>query len=81
MNVTIIICTTRGPWEEKFKPTTTIKQLLEEIVKHFSFSLDGKYELRLKTDPDNSLAPDKTLENYEIKDGDTIVFTDFGVAV
>ena len=81
MNIAIIISTARGPWEEEFKPTTTIKQLLEEIVNHFSFSPGGKYELRLKTDPDSPLANDKTLESYEIKDGDTIVFTDFGVGV
>ena len=80
-NLTILICTPQGSWEHEFKPTITIKRVIEDIVKHFGFSSDGRYDLRLKTDEDNPLEPDKTLENYGIKDGDAITFTDLGVAV
>ncbi len=80
-NITILIRTPQKPWEHEFKSTTTIKQVIEDIVKHFSFAPNGTYELRLKTDEDNPLEPDKTLENYGIKDGAIVIFTDLGVAV
>ena len=80
-NITILIRTPQKPWEHEFKSTTTIKQVIEDIVKHFSFAPNGAYELRLKTDENNPLNPDKTLENYGIKDGAIVIFTDLGVAV
>ncbi|MCH7969182.1 MAG: EsaB/YukD family protein [Thaumarchaeota archaeon] len=79
--LTITIQTPQGNWETTFPKTTKVQEVIDAVVKHFGFAPNGKYDLRLSTDPDNPLKPERTLVSYGIKDGDVLVFTDLGVAV
>lgn len=79
--LTITIQTPQGNLEETFPKTTKVQEVIDAVVKHFGFAQNGKYDLRLSTDPDNPLKPQRTLVSYGIKDGDILIFTDMGVAV
>ncbi len=80
-DLTITIETTEGAWTETFAQTDKIKEVIAAVVRHFVFAADGKYELRRETDPDTPLDPERPLVSYHIKDGDTLIFTDLGIAV
>lgn len=80
-DLTINIKTTRGKWETTFSKTTKIQEVIQAVIQHFGFATNGNYELRLESDPDNALKPERPLVSYGIKDGDNLIFTDLGVAV
>ena len=79
--LTITIQTPQGNWKNTFPKTTKVQEVIDAIISHFDFATNGKYDLRLITDPDNPLQSERTLVSYGIKDGDVLVFTDLGVAV
>lgn len=80
--LTINIETTRGTWEKAtFSKTSKVQEVIQATVQHFGFAANGNYGLSLKGNPDKPLKPDRTLVSYGIKDGETLVFTDFGGGV
>lgn len=81
-DLTINIETTRGTWENTtFPKTIKIQEVIQAVIQHFEYATNGNYELRLESDPNNALKPERPLVSYGIKDGDTLIFTDLGVAV
>jgi hypothetical protein len=80
-DLTINIKTTRGKWETTFPKITKIQEVIQAVIQNFGFATNGNYELRLESDPDTALKPERPLVSYGIKDGDTLIFTDLGVAV
>jgi len=79
--LSIKIKTPAGDWDTTFKKTTKIQDVINEVVKHFSFAQNGKYELVLESKPGDPLKPERTLVSYGINDGNILVFIDFGAAV
>jgi hypothetical protein len=80
--VSIDIETTRGKWDKAtFEKTAKIQEVIQATVQHFGYAQNGKYEMRLKTNPDQPLKPERTLESYKIDDGSVLIFTDLGVGV
>lgn len=80
-NVEIEIRTVQGILKTTFPKTTKVNEVIQAVIKHFNFAQNGKYDLRLETDPDNALESERPLVSYGIKDGDVLIFTDLGVAV
>ena len=80
-NLEIEIRTVQGILKTTFSKTTKVSEVIQAVIKHFNFAENGKYDLRLETDPDNALESDRPLVSYGIKDGDVLIFTDLGVAV
>ena len=80
--ITITIRTPKGKWENAiFQKTAKISEVVNAIKSKFGFSNEGKYQLNREDEPDNPLDPERPLVSFGIKDGDTLVFTDLGVAV
>ena len=79
--ITVIIKGPEPDWEATFPKTTKIADVIKAYVEKFGLSDKGKYELRLESDPNAALKPERTLVSYHIKDGDVLVFVDFGEAV
>lgn len=77
----LIIQTPKGNWETSFLKTAKISEVLSAVISHFGFANNGSYELRLNDNPNEALKPERTLISYQIKDGDILVFIDFGQAV
>jgi len=77
----IEIKTARGDWKTRFQKTSKIRDVIQAIIQHFNFAQGGKYDIRLETEPNNPLEPERTLVSYGIKDGDVLIFTDLGVGV
>lgn len=80
-NLEIEIRTVQGIFKTTFPKTTKVNEVIQAVIKHFNFAQNGKYDLRLETDPDNALESERPLVSYGIKDGDVLIFTDLGVAV
>ena len=80
-HLTVRIETTQGTWDTTFPKTTKIEEMILSIVTHFGFAANGRYELRLESDPDNALKSERTLVSYGIKDNYILIFTDLGIAV
>lgn len=80
-DITVKIQTPRGEWITTFPKTTKIGEVINAIVTHFGFATNGKYQLRLASDPNTILEPERPLVSYKIKDNDVLIFTDLGVAV
>lgn len=80
-NLTIKIETTEGTWENDFDKTAKVQEVISAVIQHFGFASNGKYELRLESDPNTALSPERPLISYHINDGDTLIFTDLGIAV
>ena len=79
--LTVKILTTQGSWETTFPKTAKVSDVIQAVIQHFGFATGGKYELRLESDPNTILKPERPLVSFGIKDGDVLVFTDLGVAV
>ena len=78
----LVIKTTKGrPWKNRFPKTAKIQEVIDAVVAHFGFSTEGKYELHLDSNKDDTLEPHMTLESHNIADGAILVLTDLGVAV
>jgi hypothetical protein len=77
--LTITIVTTQGKWEGAvFPKAAKIEDVIRAVVTHFGFAANGNYELRLESDPDKTLKPERTLISYGIKDGTILRFVDLG---
>lgn len=79
--LTITIQTPQGDWTTTFQKTAKVAEVIQAVIEHFGFAINGKYELKLENDPNTALKPERTLVSYGIKDGDVLVFIDFGQAV
>lgn len=78
----INIVTTQGRWEKAvFPKMAKVEDVIKAVVEHFKFTKGGNYELRLESEPNKVLKPERTLESYCIKDGDVLRFTDLGGGV
>ena len=78
-NITITIQTTQGNWSgASFLKTDKVAQVIQAVVSHFSFASNGKYELALEG---KLLSPERTLVSYGVENGNTLVFTELGIAV
>jgi hypothetical protein len=80
-DLTVIIKGPEPDWETTFPKTAKVSEVINAYVEKFNLSRKGKYELRLESDPNTALKPERTLVSYQIKDGDVLVFVDFGEAV
>jgi hypothetical protein len=79
--ITVVLKGPEPDWEATFPKTAKIEDVIKAYVAKFGLSTKGKYELRLESDPNAALRPERTLVSYHIKDGDVLVFVDFGEAV
>jgi hypothetical protein len=78
-DVSITIQTTQGNWDNAtFHKTDKVSQVIEAVIAHFGFATNGKYELSFKGE---TLKAERPLVSYDIKTGDTLVFTELGAAV
>ena len=77
----IVIKTPNGDWITTFIKTAKVADIVSAVVQHFNYASNGKYELRLESDPDTVLKPERPLVSYGITDGTVLVFIDFGAAV
>lgn len=77
----LLIKTPSGDWEKSFLKTTKVSEVINAVVKNFGYAQNGHYELRLESDPNVALDPNRPLVSYGIKDNDVLVFVDYGVAV
>lgn len=77
----IIVPTQAEPWETTFPKTAKISEVIGAVVQQFGFASNGQYELKLDSDPNVELDPQRPLISFGIKDGDKLVFIDFGQAV
>lgn len=81
-DVTIQVDTTQGNWNNAtFPKTAKISEVIQAVVKKFSFAPDGKYQLAFASDPGTPLKPDRTLVSYDVKDGTVLIFTEMGGGV
>lgn len=80
-SLSVTIQTTQGNWDNSFPKTTKAQDVINSTVQHFGYSPKGTYELRLESNPNETLQPDRPLVSYGIKDGDILIFTDLGIAV
>jgi hypothetical protein len=78
-DLTLVIETTQGNWEASFPKTHKVSEVIEDVKKHFGFSNEGKYQLKLETG--ETMKPERPLVSYQLKDNDHITFVDLGVAV
>nr|WP_281719615.1 hypothetical protein [Nitrosomonas nitrosa] len=79
--ISIVVKGPEPDWETTFPKTAKIEDVIKAYVTKFGLSAKGKYELRLESDPNTALKSERTLVSYHIKDGDVLVFVDFGEAV
>lgn len=77
--LTLVIETSQGNWEANFSKTYKVSEVIEDVKKHFGFSNEGKYQLKLASG--ETMKPERTLVSYHLKDGDHVTFVDLGVAV
>ncbi len=77
----LIIKTPNGDWTKEFHHNTKIADVISAVVQHFNYASNGKYEIRLESNPETILKPERTLVSYKISDGTVLVFIDFGAAV
>ena len=72
--VTVILKTTKGDWETTFQKSTRIKDVILGIKVHFRFAKESKFTIHNKSTPDIDFEPDRALINYNVKDGDVLIF-------
>lgn len=77
----LLIKTPSGDWNETFAKTTKVSEVINAVVKKFSYAQNGRYELRMESDVNTPLDPNRPLVSYGIKDGNVLIFVDYGVAV
>lgn len=77
----IVVPTQTEPWEATFPKTSKISEVISAVVQQFEFASNGQYELKLDSDPNVELDPQRPLVSFGIKDGDKLIFIDFGQAV
>lgn len=77
----LLIKTPSGDWNETFAKTAKVMDVINAVVKHFNYAQNGRYELRLESDVNTPLDPNRPLVSYGIKDNDVLIFVDYGAAV
>ena len=76
--LSLTIHTSLGDWTHDFPKVDTVGFVIEEVIKKFTFSKQGKYELLFHNE---KLEKVRTLISYDLKNGDELDFTDLGVGV
>jgi hypothetical protein len=79
--LTLVIKTPLGVWQNDFPKTKKVQEVIEAVRQHFAFAPNGTYDLRLESNPNEALKPERTLVSYHLKDGDVLIFSDLGVGV
>lgn len=79
--LTVIIQGPEPAWETTFPKTIKVSEVIAAYVEHFKLAPNPKYEIKLETEPNTELKPERPLVSYGVKDGDVLVFVDFGDAV
>ncbi|MFC4874166.1 hypothetical protein [Negadavirga shengliensis] len=77
----IVVPTRTEPWEATFPKTSKISEVISAVIQQFGFASNGQYELKLDSDPNIELEPQRPLVSFGIKDGDKLILIDFGQAV
>jgi hypothetical protein len=77
----LIIKTPNGDWTKEFHHNAKVADVIIAVVQHYNYASNGKYEIRLESNPETVLKPERTLVSYKIGDGTVLVFIDFGAAV
>jgi hypothetical protein len=77
----VVVPAQAEPWENTFPKTAKIADVITAVIQKFGFAANGKYELKRENDPNAVLEPQRPLVSYGIKDGDKLIFIDFGQAV
>jgi len=77
--LTLVIETTQGNWEATFPKTYKVSEVIEDVKKHFGFSNEGKYQLKLENN--ETMKPERPLVSYHLKDNEHLTFVDLGIAV
>jgi len=80
-DVCLIIQTSQGEWKTLFPKTTKVSEVITAVKQHFNFAETGKYEMRLESNPKETLKPERTLVSYGLSEVcQKVVFTDMGNA-
>jgi len=79
--IDLVIKTPLGVWRHRFPKTAKVQEVIDAVKQHFGFAANGSYDLRLESNPNQALKPERTLVSYHMKDGDVLVFSDLGVGV
>lgn len=81
--ISLVILTSDGTkkWEHDFPKTMKVSELIQEVVKHFGLAANGQYEVRLQSNLEEALKPERTLVSYHIEDESKVIFTDYGKGV
>ena len=79
--ISLVIQTTRGTDSFEFPTTTTVKEVIHEVRKHFDLTGGGQFAL-VRKDSGEQLKPgDAALAKFDLKDKDEFVLTGCGVNV
>lgn len=81
LTIFIVVPAQQEPWETSLSKTTKVSEVIQKVIDQFGFATNGKYELKLEDDPNTNLIPERPLVSYGVKDGDKLIFIDFGQAV
>ncbi len=76
---TVVIESTQGNWETTFDKTAKVSEVIDATRKHFEFSQEGNYQLKLANG--ETMKNERTLVSYHLTDGDHLTFVDLGIAV
>lgn len=81
-DVCLIIITTQGEWQNNFLKTSKVSEVITSVIQHFGFAPNGTYELRLQSNLQEPLKPERTLVSYGLADDEChkVVLTDLGMA-
>jgi hypothetical protein len=79
----LVILTSDGSktLENDFPKTMKVSELIQKIANQFNLAPNGQYELRLQSNLEEPLKPERTLVSYQIEDGAKVIFTDYGKGV
>lgn len=76
--------TIKGPepdWHVTFPKTIKVSEVIAAYTNNFNLAPSPRYDIKLEADPNIALKPERPLVSYQVKDGDVLVFVDFGDAV
>jgi|GEM_PF-1152124 len=81
--ISLVILTSDGnkTWNHDFPKTMKVSQLIQAIATQFHLAQNGQYEVRLETNLEEALKPERTLVSYQIQDGARMILTDLGRGV
>lgn len=79
--ICLVIQTTRGTDSFEFPTTTTVKDVIHEVRKHFDLTGGGQFALVRKGSGEQLRPDNDALVKFDLKDKDELVLTGGGVNV